>query len=428
GRHRSTSPGRRQRQLRGPLRALGARQLARHRARLLGRPRALARALLRSRAPGRPVELRAVLLGRRLRRRQSLPLHRRRTARGAEVLPGHPAGRRGPPRRLLRAVPARGRGRGRRRHRIDARGHRAAAHVGLQEALQPPRRDGRRAARRSLEAEAGRRGRSLPPPHRGRGGPVGPALHRELPRAASGHAGLPRGDRERRLRRAAPHRLRRQAAGRPPGRGLRLRRRRGRGAALDGALLGRPVRAPGLGPPLHRGVRIHARGDLRRRQPLDRVEATGCGNAAGGAARSAGHAARARRRRARTQRHRPAPGRVPGREERTGGLRSRLSAAALRDHGTHGLTGARARSAHDLPVGVQGRPPVAPARRQRVGARARARGPGRGRGRAAELSLRRLGRRLRRATRPQAGDGHRPAAAARQRQGAAEDGPDVRRL
>ena len=49
--------------------------------------------------------------------RRPLALHRRRAARGAEVLPRHPAGRRGAPRRLLRALHARGR---RRRRRTDA--------------------------------------------------------------------------------------------------------------------------------------------------------------------------------------------------------------------------------------------------------------------------------------------------------------------
>ena len=223
----------------------------------------------------RALELRPLLLGRGLGRRQPLPLHRRRSARGAEVLPGHPAGRRGPSRRLLRALPARGRRRRRLGHRLDPRGDRAAAHVGLQEAVQPARRDGRRAAQGPLEAQARRRGGALPPADRSRRGPVRPALHRQLPRAAPDHAGLPRGHRQGLQRRAAPHRLRGQAARRPPGRGLGLRGRCGRGAAHDRPLLRRAVRPPGLGSPLHRGVRLHARGDLRRRQPLDRVEAAG---------------------------------------------------------------------------------------------------------------------------------------------------------
>ena len=49
----------------------------------------------------RPVDLLDVLLRRGRGHRRPLPLHRGRPQGGAEVLPRHPAGRRGPPRRLL---------------------------------------------------------------------------------------------------------------------------------------------------------------------------------------------------------------------------------------------------------------------------------------------------------------------------------------
>src|SRR5262249_28863321 len=94
--------------VRRPLRAMGAEQLAGHRARLhAGRDR-LARAADRAAAPLRALAVRAVLPRRGLGRRQPLALHRRGTARGAEVLPHHPAGRRGAPRDLLQALHARG--------------------------------------------------------------------------------------------------------------------------------------------------------------------------------------------------------------------------------------------------------------------------------------------------------------------------------
>ena len=113
-----------QHQLRGPLRALGARQLEGLRDRLLGRSRAVAEPVLRPRARRRPLELLALLLGRGRRDRRPLALHRRRAARGAEVLPRHPAGGRGAPRRLLQAL--HGGGRGHRRHAPATRSRRSA--------------------------------------------------------------------------------------------------------------------------------------------------------------------------------------------------------------------------------------------------------------------------------------------------------------
>ena len=57
----------------------------------------------------RAVALHALLPRRGRGHRRALALHRRRAARGAEVLPRHPAGRRGAPRGLLQALHGRGR-------------------------------------------------------------------------------------------------------------------------------------------------------------------------------------------------------------------------------------------------------------------------------------------------------------------------------
>ena len=102
-------------QLHGPLRPLGARQLARDRDRLHRGPPPVVGGDDRVRAQGGAVELRALLLGRGRRHGRPVALHRRRPARGAEVLPRHAAGRRSSPRGVLRALHARG-VRRRRRH------------------------------------------------------------------------------------------------------------------------------------------------------------------------------------------------------------------------------------------------------------------------------------------------------------------------
>ena len=70
---------------------------------------------------------------------------------------------------------------------------------------------------------------------------------------------------ERRAGRAAPHRLRREAALRPLPRGPGVPARRRGPAARGDPLDGGGARPAGLGPPLHRGVRLHARGDRRQR-------------------------------------------------------------------------------------------------------------------------------------------------------------------
>ena len=93
------------------------------------------------------------------------------------------------------------------------------ADLGLRKVFAPPRPDGRRAAQGPLEAQARRGGHALPPHRRGLARPARPALHRGLPRGARPAARLPRGHAQHLARRAAPHRLRRQAAARPQGRG-----------------------------------------------------------------------------------------------------------------------------------------------------------------------------------------------------------------
>ena len=91
------------------------------------------------------VDLLDVLLRRGLGHRQPLPLHRRGAEGGAEVLPRHPAGRRGAPRGLLPPL-LQGGDRGRRLDRLDPRLHRVAARLGLPQRLRPARPDGRRPA------------------------------------------------------------------------------------------------------------------------------------------------------------------------------------------------------------------------------------------------------------------------------------------
>ena len=216
----------------------------------------MARGLHRLRAPGGAVELLPVLLGRGRGRRQPVPVHRRRAAGGAEVLPDDPAGRRGPPRGVLQALHAGGL---RDRRRLDgerAAGDQAAADCGLPQDLRPARPDGRRAARRPLAGAAGGRRDALPHRHRGGPRPARPALHLRLPGEARPAARLPRGHAEHRRRRAAPHRLRREAAVGPQPRrpGGRAQGRR-RAAPRRHPLHGPGADAAGLGRALHHGLR-----------------------------------------------------------------------------------------------------------------------------------------------------------------------------
>ena len=157
--------------------------------------------------------------------------------RGAEVLPRHPAGRRGAPRRLLRALHARGLRRRRRHRRGRPRGDQARADLGLPHGVRPARADVGRAAQRPLAAAPVRRDRALPRRDRGDARAARPALHHQLPARPRPAARLPRGHGPHRAGRAAPHRLRREAAvrhrGAEPGVPPRRRRPAARGAAVD---------------------------------------------------------------------------------------------------------------------------------------------------------------------------------------------------
>ncbi len=160
----------------------------------------MARGLHRVRAPGGVVELLAVLLGRGRCGGQPLALHRRRAAGGAEVLPDHPAGRRGPARSVLQAVHAGGL---RHRRRLDGErpaGDPPAAQPGLPQDLRAARHDGRRAAQGSLPREARGGGDALPRRDRGLARPAGPALHLRVSGGTRPASGLPRGHGEDRSR------------------------------------------------------------------------------------------------------------------------------------------------------------------------------------------------------------------------------------
>ena len=310
------------------------------------RPGAVARGLQRARAQGRAVELLDVLPRRGRRRRRPRAVHRRRPARGAEVLPRHPAGRRGAPLGLLPPLHARGRRARRRHHRRRAGRDRARADLGLPQDLRDARRGHRRPAQGPLAHRARARGDHVPLHRRGDAGPARPALHRRLPRAPRPAARLPRGHGPRRPGRAAPHRLRRQAPARPrqggPGRGPR----RGRGPAARGLPhLGRRVRAAGLEPRVHRVLRLHARGDLHRGRALVRVQAADGRPAARVAARAADLPLRPAGRGARHARAGDAARRLPGREERRRRARPRVDGAAVRLRAPRGRPAHRARGA-----------------------------------------------------------------------------------
>ena len=210
--------------LRRSLPALGGGELEGDRDRLLRGSQGLGVAE-RDPAQVGAVDLLDVLLRGGLGHRQPLPLHRRRAAGGAEVLPRHPAGGRGAPRGLLPPL-LQGGDRRRRVDRLDARLHRAAARVGLPQRVRPPRPDGRGASQGPLAAQVRAGDRALPHGRRGGARPAGAALHRGLLQQGRDDARVQRGDAQRLARRAAPHRLRGQGARRTASARARSARRR----------------------------------------------------------------------------------------------------------------------------------------------------------------------------------------------------------
>ena len=254
--------------VRGPLRALGGGQLEGHGGRLQPGPHRLARADDARAAPRRAVALLAVLPRRGHRRRHAVAVHRRRAARGAEVLPRDPAGRRGAPLGLLQALHARGRRARRRDDRRDAARDDARADLGAPQDVRPPRGDGAAARRpsRTTGACSPRRSTLYHIIDRGRPGPVR-ASTRSSARSSELDLlpGFQRGHAQRLARRAAPHRVRRAAARRPLRRGPRGHpgrdhRRVPRGAAVVDVRRG----DPGLGPRrTRRSLGYDARGPLR---------------------------------------------------------------------------------------------------------------------------------------------------------------------
>ena len=223
-------------------------------------------------------------------------------------------------------------------------------------------------------------------------------------------ARLPRGHAPGGAGRAAPHRLRRQAALRPARRAGRDRRRRGPDPPRD-AVLARGLHPAQLGPLLHRVLRLHARGDLHRGRALLRAEAALGGHAAGVAPRPVGLPAGDEPARARGVRPGDAAGRLHRPAERRAAARPGVAGAAddlgrARDRHPH-----RAGRPVHRPVGVRRRRAVARARRQRLdrrGRRAR-----RARRPRAALPLRGLRRRRRRPPGPAPRGGHGQAAPAR---------------
>ncbi|CAA9486134.1 MAG: ribonucleotide reductase, partial [uncultured Solirubrobacteraceae bacterium] len=379
--------------LRGPLRAMGARQLVGDGHRLLRRPGRLARVVLRAAAPRGAVELHALLPRRGRGRRQPLAVHRRGAARGAEVLPGDPARRRGAPHRLLPALPAGGgRHRARRLDRRDARRHRGRAHLGLPPHLRAPRPDRRRAAQLTVADQPRARGDDVPRAGRVGARPARAALHRGLPRAPRRPPRLPGRDAQRRARRAAPHRLRRAPAPRPRAGGPRGPRGGGRGAPRGHPRLHRGVRPAGLEPRVHRVLRLHARGDLRGGDPLARSQAPRGRPADGGPPGPGGHPDRPPPPRARRARAGDAARGDPRRPLGAGGARPGDDGAALRLRRARHRPPAHAAAPDHARLGVPRRAVLAPARGQRLDARG---APGRRRSgrRDHPLRVRRLGRR-----------------------------------
>ena len=195
--------------LRAALRALGAAQLARPRARLLGRPGAVAGG--EHRVPARDRLVDVELLRRRGEgRRRPRSLRAGGSQRRGRGVPRHPTGGRGPPRGVLRPLGCGGDGALGRGHALTPRRGRGddGRRLALRLRRQPPRR-------RPAPAEATRRPRAvrrgdrhLPHGHRGSAGDDRAAQHPRLPRQALALPGLPAGVHAGRAGRAPPHRLR----------------------------------------------------------------------------------------------------------------------------------------------------------------------------------------------------------------------------
>ena len=218
------------------------------------------------------VDLLDVLLRRGLGRRHPLPLHRRRADRGAEVLPRHPAGRRGPPRRLLPPL-LQGGDRGRRR--LDP--------ATLASTL-PQLNWGYRGVFDRLDrmAEELRKDRSLPKFAQAitlyhlivEGTLAQPGQHfiedffakeETMPGFSAGMVNVSR-DEQRHIGFGVKVLSELLGEGAPAG---GEPRRRGRAAARGPALRARGLLPAELGPRVHRVLRLHARGHLRLRPQTD---------------------------------------------------------------------------------------------------------------------------------------------------------------
>ena len=172
--------------LRRPVRALGARQLARDGDRLHPGHVDWHEKLTRRAAAQRAVALHPLLPRRGLGHRQPVAVHRRRAAGGAEVLPRHPAGRRGAPRRLLPSL-----------HAARSSGVGDGTIAGALRATEQQLTWGHRkvsagstrwptsCAPTAQAPQLARADDALPRRRRGDAGPARPALHRALPGAAA---------------------------------------------------------------------------------------------------------------------------------------------------------------------------------------------------------------------------------------------------
>ena len=196
--------------------ALGARQLAGDRAGLHRGRAPVARGLHRVRAHGGAVELLRCSSGARTRSPTTSPrtsTRRRWRSRSTSWPPSRSTRRATRSSSSASCTRSAGIGDGSMASGLNA--IKPQLTPGLSQDLRPPGTDGRRAARRPLPRPTRRGGDALPHRDRGVARPARPALHLQLPRTARPAAGVPPGHAEHRRRRAAPHRLRREAAVRP---------------------------------------------------------------------------------------------------------------------------------------------------------------------------------------------------------------------